>query len=87
MQPPPLVQKVYTWDQYRAIAGFLIRQRESILTMIDMLQSGVADPIPEWRDETLAYWKHCEAFTRHLLHLTHYDVEKNKNYAGEIVSR
>jgi len=81
---PPIVMEHYTVDQYRYIAGFLLRQRAGILQALESVTSGPASMIPLWQSPQARYYRDAESLTRYLLWVCGYGVEKNQMYTQEV---
>ena len=84
MPLPPIVQDTYTVDQYRYIAGFLLRQRAGILQALQSVADPSAAEIPAWQDPQVRYFRDAESLTRMFLWQCGYPVEEGGMYDGEI---
>ena len=86
MPLPPIVMEQYTADQYRYIAGFILRQRRGVLLALQSVSNVAAAEIPRWQDPQIRYYEDLEAWSRFLLWVCGYPVEKGQNYMGDTIS-
>lgn len=84
MSSPSLVPPVWTGQlnqQQRAlIAGFLLHSRQGILDALTTMHDPIVDQIIEWSGPTRQYYVAAEAYSRYLLWLIGYPVQRNQMY-------